>query len=467
MLKIAIIVGLIVYSLFFILQSYLLVTYPFPVAYGEGIVLNQADLLAQGKSIYQDIHIYPYIVSNYPPLFPFLNSIFIKLFGISFIPGRLITFLATLFSALLIYIISKKSNQAEDKNRPGAFLAAGLFIASPYIYNYFPIARVDVLAFLFSLAGLYFIYRFENSRIVFSAVIFFILALYTKQSFIAAPAAAVVYLLSKDYKKALIFVCLLIGLYLIIFFFINHFTHGQFFLHNYIYNINTFSLHQLIKMYIRTLQIHSIIIGLTFFWIIYRPKQNHLFIYYFILSGIVALSAGKVGSNYNYFCEFIGAGAIIIGSVLNKLEKEKFIIYSLLLIQLIIFFHIPYLTGYTRKRLSQRQMRILSDVIKHSPEPILSEDAGLLVLNNKEVLFQPFIFTQLSNQRIWKQNDFLQDIRERKFSKIILTFDLNKTIDRTRLTEAMAEMIKDNYILQQRIGDYYIYRPINRVEKNL
>lgn len=42
-----------------------------PLDYGEGPLLNQARLLAEGRPIYRpNLNDYPYTVANYPPLFP-------------------------------------------------------------------------------------------------------------------------------------------------------------------------------------------------------------------------------------------------------------------------------------------------------------------------------------------------------------------------------------------------------------
>ncbi len=454
-LRILITIGLSIYAFFFILQSFILIRYPYPVAYGEGIILNQARLLAQAKPIYQDINSYPYVVGNYPLIFPFFYSFFIKFFGVTLAWGRIITFFATLLSAFLVFSVVKSEARGINNS---TYWAGGLFLASPFIYNYYPMVRVDALAFLFSLLGLYFVYRYENCWKLYLAVIFFILALYTKQLFVAAPIATLIYLCIKNFKKAVLFFVLLVGIYVVLFFIINRLTDGQFFLHNYLYNMNRFSLHQLVKMYVKTLQSHSILFGLAVFWIAYKKRWKSLFTYYFIVAGLVALSAGKLGSNYNYFCEFVGAGIIIIGEFLNGMEQEKALVYSLLLMQLVIFIHAPFMTGYTRKTLTEEQIQRISQFVKNTPGPIISEDAGLLVLNGKEVLYQPFICTQLAHQGIWDQGRFLEDITNKKFSAIILTFKLDD-FDRARLTDEMAEVMKNNYILKQKIGMYYIYVP--------
>ena len=60
--------GLTIYIVFFIIESIILINYPYQISYGEGFILNQAVIQSQGQSIYQDITNYPYLVGNYPPV---------------------------------------------------------------------------------------------------------------------------------------------------------------------------------------------------------------------------------------------------------------------------------------------------------------------------------------------------------------------------------------------------------------
>jgi hypothetical protein len=84
------IAGLLLYLAFTVHLCLLALGYRYQLDYGEGLVLYQARLLAQGQSIYKGIDSYPYIFSNYPPLFQAVVSPLLAILGTSFLPGRLL-----------------------------------------------------------------------------------------------------------------------------------------------------------------------------------------------------------------------------------------------------------------------------------------------------------------------------------------------------------------------------------------
>ena len=77
--------------------------------------------------------------------------------------------------------------------------------------------RVDMLAILFELAGIYVIIRFENSRWLWLSIPLFVLAFYTKQSLVAFVAAGCLYLFIRNRKQGLVYSGLLAGAVLAIF----------------------------------------------------------------------------------------------------------------------------------------------------------------------------------------------------------------------------------------------------------
>lgn len=453
--------GLIIYALFYFIQSYVVITFPYQISYPEGFVLNQSYLISKGESIYRGINEYPYLVSNYPPVYPFLCALFVKIFGLSFVYGRLITFLASIFICWIIYIILKKETAREI-----AIISALLFIASSYIYKNNPFFRVDMLGLLFSLMGIYIFLK--TDKLIF-VTIFFIAALYTKQSFVSAPIAVVLYLFLTDKKRALTFVVLMLLCYIAIFFLINLYTNGEFYRHNFLYNMNIFIFKQMAKHYIWFLQNHAIIIlcSVIFLFLPDIQKKYSIFVIYFIISALVAVSVGKIGANMNYFFEIIAVSCILMGLAMKRLKEifkdEKtwgMLINSALFIQLLLFLHIPFFTEPIITKNELTNSKLLSEVVHNTDGKIISEDASLLLMNNKPIIFMPFEFTQLANQKIWDQTRFVNDLKNRQFSLIMLSFNIHCQVDKERLTPLMADAIKENYYIGQVIGEYFLYYPV-------
>ncbi len=451
--------ALIIYCLFYLINSAIIIGYPYQISYPEGFLLNQAKRISDAKPIYHTINEYPYIIANYPPLYPYLCAIFVKLFGVSFAPGRIITFVSVLLISLLIYRILRNFIEREN-----ALIAGLLFIASSYIYKNSPFMRVDLTGLLLCLAG---IYSFIKNKNLIIPVIFFVGALYTKQTFVAAPLAVAIFLFINERKKAFIFIAELLILYALLFLLVNNLTDGEFYRHNFLYNMNIFQFKQAIKHYVWALQNHAIIFLFSVIYVLYSiaEKKYPLLLIYFLLACIIAFSVGKIGANMNYFFEMIALSCILTGLCLERLRGEierkifNFLINGALIVQLLLFLHMPYLTEPTPTKPERKEYRKLSEIIAKTEGNIISEDAGLLVLNNRSVLFQPFEFTQLANQRLWSQTVFIHNIRHKLFSLIILSFNLNCWVDEERLTPEMVQVIKENYYIKEKIGEYYLYYP--------
>jgi hypothetical protein len=456
-----------VYAIFFLIEAGMISAYPYQVSYGEGFLLNQAVMLSNGEPIYHNITTYPFIVGNYPPVYLYLCAFGINVFGIVFSIGRIISLVSTVASGIFIFLIIRETCRLRGTWSLQHTLIGSLFIfASPYIADYFPLFRVDALALALSLAGLYIVTRFENTKVLYLSIPFFVGALFTKQSYVAAPIAAILYLLFTTTKKGIGYAGILVIVYGGSFMLINSITRGQFFLHTVTYNANIWSIVRTIKMYVRALQIHAPLFFIAAVYTTYgiTKKRVSLIMLYFIIAALGALTVGKIGSNVNYFGEVIAASCILLGMFLNNPEcltvQSKKIITAVLVLQLILFAHLPGVTGFTVTTADFKNAQHVSEIITRTPGPILSEDAGLLVLNKKPVLVQPFIMTQLAEQGLWDQTPVVSDIESQHFSLIILTFDLKCRVDEERLTKEIREAIKTHYTLQKAIGDYYLYQPI-------
>ena len=200
--------------------------YPYQLDYGEGIVLWFARELARGHSIYP-LPALSLASSNYPPVSMLLAAALMPLLGDGYASGRLLNFASALIVAALIYRIVR--HEAKNANlgsglvkNAGPIAGALLFIGSPYVYHWVPQFRADLLGLAFAFGGVYCIWKFSRhawgvqvhsqtrpSRQSVSYLIlgafFFLLALYTKHTLFAGPAAAFVALFLRDKRIAVAF----------------------------------------------------------------------------------------------------------------------------------------------------------------------------------------------------------------------------------------------------------------------
>src|SRR3989304_151024 len=79
------------YTLLFLYHAVRLVLYPYQIDYGEGFILNHANELATLRNPYQSIKAPPWLVVHYPPVYPALVAVGVKLFGLQFHFGRFLS----------------------------------------------------------------------------------------------------------------------------------------------------------------------------------------------------------------------------------------------------------------------------------------------------------------------------------------------------------------------------------------
>jgi len=459
---------LLLYLAFYLVFATSSLLYPYQIDYGEGFLLNQAKMLSEGKNIYKDISEEPFIISNYPPLYPLLWSLFVKLFGVSFFSGRIISIISCLTISALIYkIVLKNTN-----NKKVAITSALIFLASPYVYSWSTLARVDMLGLLLSILGIYLVLTGEERKVLLSIPIF-IASFFTKQFFVMAPIAAFVYLvLRREKKLALKFGFLFLISLAALFSALNYFTENQFFLHVVLYNANPFSIHRAISCYIAFIRIHWGLVLLSLYYLLVvvvtkeRGENVRLLLIYFILSSLFALTVGKVGSSINYFLEVIAVSSVLSGLSIKRItnsdnERYKDLLFVILIIQMVSFAHAPFISHSWSSVYDLESNQMVSEQIRNMNK-VLSENGGILVINGKEIYFMPFEFTQLAIQGIWDDEKIVKEIRDKSFEAIILEFNIDcidKPYKVERFTPKMIESIKENYYLARRIGRFFIYLP--------
>jgi hypothetical protein len=173
LLWLAVWIGLAIYLAFTLWLGFAGLAYPYQLDYGEGIVLWFAQELARGHAIYKPLADFPYASSNYPPVAMILAAILMPIFGDGYGAGRLLNFASALIVAALIWRIVRAETQSSlravsAKQSPTwshpAILAALFFLASPYLYHWVSLFRVDLIGLAFTFAGIYFARCWESSK---------------------------------------------------------------------------------------------------------------------------------------------------------------------------------------------------------------------------------------------------------------------------------------------------------------
>jgi hypothetical protein len=408
----------------------LLLLYPYGANYGEAPLLDQARHLSADQNIYKpSLQSPPYVIANYPPIYQLIigeihNLLHLPLFLI----GRAVSIIAAITSSMLLGFFARKLY-----NSPTAgFLAAGLFLGHPYVGLWSGLVRVDSLALALSLAGLWIACsRWRSNSWLALALICLLASIFTRQTFLlAAPLACLVWLIHNERKRGLNFLAVFTLLGLSTFLILNTITHGGFYQHIVIANVNRFSCERIMSMgtfFIITAPV-LLILACIAIRRVTTPQVDPFLTWgllpYTIGSLLTALTVGKIGSDINYFLELIGASTVWAAGI--WLKKPERMVSVIILIQTAwvvafsgLLFQVPLVKAWKNiQQIDTLAQQVQAEVYQG---PVLADDRlDLVVLASQDIYYQPFEYTQLYNAGGWDITAFTGEITNHKFPLILI-----------------------------------------------
>ena len=361
----------------------------------------------------------------------------IKIFKHELITGRIFSFICSLLVSILIYAILYK----KTKDILISILTSLIYFSFGLINYWSTITRMDIFSVLLSLIGIYLITNYNNKKKFYTSILFFILAIYSNQSLIAAPAASFLWIYFKNRKKAIRFLILFSSFLAISFLLLNIITKGQIFLHTIYYNFSpsTFQFEEF--KYILINMGALIVIG--FFYILKYPKE--LFSHYFILSSIIAtIKFIKSGSDLNYFIEPTIALVIVLGITIHKIYKHKKKAFLFLTILLILLLPTSNLERQERLGTCSIEYEGISNFIKTSPGNVLVEYQHMALKNKKELNPDAFKWYELESKGIINESEIYDYCLDKNYSLIIYFEDYKKI-------KGLKKCIDEKYTLIKKI----------------
>jgi 4-amino-4-deoxy-L-arabinose transferase-like glycosyltransferase len=141
-----------VYLLGFLVAGVFRLVYPYPLEIMEGVSLSAVRRILAGQPLYGPPSL-EFVPLVYSPLYFWLAALVARLTGPDFLALRLVSLLATIGSAGLIYDLVRR----ETGLRALGLLSAGVFVGStPLAITTLDLGRVDALGLLFVLGAVYF-----------------------------------------------------------------------------------------------------------------------------------------------------------------------------------------------------------------------------------------------------------------------------------------------------------------------
>lgn len=418
--------------------------FPFGADYGEAPLVDQAQRLANGSALYKmPLDTPPYIISNYPPLYPLLVAGFTRLVGTPALQtGRILSWMASLVCAgMLGWIVGRLSGQ-----RFAALVTAGLFLANPAVVLWGAVARVDMMALMFSLLALGICLRWKPSWFqTWLISLCLVAAVCTRQTYLlAAPLAACVALWPHSKQHALglggLFAAQILGGFALL----NGITQGGFYAHIVQANVNAYEISRtmvMLRQFVLVWPVATVLaVWLSLKAITRKPgleaegaSRESFLRYglpvYSLLALASSLTVGKVGSNINYFLELVAALALWaglgVGSLLRTGRWQKSIL-TLLSIQslwvLVVNWglyqpavHSLWASLDQSNQLYQRVQAVASQ------GPVLADNHLSLALKaGQSIYYQPFEYGQLYQAGLWDPEPLAEEIRQQKFPLILI-----------------------------------------------
>jgi hypothetical protein len=517
---------------FLVIRAGHILGYPYPLDYGEGPLQAQVGWLLSGTplwQLYSDPALAPYAVINYPPVYHLaclpLAWIF-SLFGMNtpeaiLLSGRIISLLsaigASVAIACLAWNLQWPKQQSKQQSLIAALLVAALFLGLPIVREWGTLMRVDMLGVSLGLWGMVLVQRWADERKVLWAAALFVLCLFVKPSLVAAPAAALVWLLLRNWLQA-IRLGLLTGLSgLILLVLLNIASKGWFLTHILAANVNPWDA-ELAKGFWREqwsmlwplFSAAGLGIGLGCLSFAKPVKQwlgqqygVLLPVLYTVFSAGVAIGVGKVGAYANYFLElfaglvWLAASALIWGwastqqqpgLVRQALRLSSWAVPILLLGALLRYYPLwsqTYLASYgliegeRPRRVAFGRYGIWQDLQREGEviralnyvnqgltqevvtvnAPILTDIPAVASQAEKLSLIQAFEHRQLLDAGLWDQSATLRALANGEVPLVVIDYLGNW------LTPEMISLITHRYAQTGSYGSFDTYEPVARGER--
>ena len=480
-------------SLAFALHCLAAIHSPYELDYGEGIVMWQAEHVVHLAEAYHRIDQYPYIVFHYTPLYQLVSHGVATLTHDILAAGRWVSFISSLLIGVSIGLFTWLAVPGLAMfNLAAAAVVSGLLCYNLSTMRWAQLMRVDMLALLFTFAGLLLFFLADrHPGLDYAAFLLFVLALFTKQTQVAAPTAclAIAFVASRAHALRLLAFTVLLGCAGLAALALP--THGTALLNLFVYNQNPFVFLNMLGIMQLNLAsmapLAAIALALpvtTVLRVLRKPRARPLMVIrywltnsrtrraaalyslYILLALAVSLTCGKKGSSYNYFLEWNLAccfpAAFVLVYTLHQWRTRKAPIAQtivLLLLLLVASSGVESLAELTRRMPPtsiKEDTAKTTDFIRHLDGPVYSENMTILIKAQKEIPAEPAIITGLAQNGSWSEADFVRRIDTGVFSAIVVTTSLD---NRNRYTEGVAAAIERAYRLQYTYGSFRIYVP--------
>jgi hypothetical protein len=443
--------------------------HPFQLDPTESKLLQQALWLRQGEPIHFALGPEPpWVVGNYPPLYPWLCSLGVDPETPEFAWPRALTLIGTITAGLAMAALLWRATRSVAL----ALLGPGLWWSTYEVYWYASLCRVDLAALALSTGGLVVglasLGRWNWPRLIAACALFW-LAWLTRQTQILLPLALLLQLAWTDRRWAWRFGLLWIGGLAALLASLTIATRGAFWVGVFWYNVNAWDLWQF-EIWLRHLALRMWPAGVTALAVAAagaiawgrtkdgtrEPLGEALGVMTTAL-GLNLLNlvlTGKVGADKNYLLEPLWClSALLVLLWLHWAARAErvsdrplarvisAVLTALLVVQVLWSVTNPLMPQpswrdglwpnrhHWRPRITQSQLRedlAIQQAVEEAAGPVLCEYGIYVLRAGRELIHEPFLMSQLAKEERWDESPLLRRIRGGEFAVILTADDLAK-----------------------------------------
>jgi len=450
-----------------------LVGFPFDLDQGEGYDAWSAWLVNLGQLPYTANTEFPYYSSNYPPLWSYLVSIPMAWVGPGLAPARLISTISALGVAGVLGLAAQRIS---GRSLAG-LLAAGFFLASPYVFHTTPLARVNSLALLAAVVGLSLLAQPTRRRVIFGSLAL-LAALFTKPTAFDAALAGMLSVVLRQPRRGLLSASLIGGLGLGGLGVLIAITRGAFWLNVVAGNANPFDPDQLVTYMTNFSVLHCVLVAMALAEVVWMVRRRNWspWAFYGVAAGLATVGVGKWGAGESYFL-----GAIAAMCVLSAVWAARFLdsapparlrwaLGAALFIQAVLLSHaglstvLPWLPdrgpqgsylGRAPTQEDRQAGQLISEQIRRARGPALSEDPSFTVVAGKQLVGNATHLRNLYLSGLWDPAPMVNDLRTHQYAIVVLDAEL--------YPEPVLTAIGQAYFLDRSVGingaTYHVFLP--------
>ena len=435
----------------------LLVPIPSEMAlnYVEGFAVFDGRAAAAGQNLYADPRTHPFTLHVYTPLYTEGLGALIRAGADGLLAGRLVSYAAILATAFLMGFTGSRRTSFI------AWVVAVLYLTQPLIGTWGPTVRPDSLAVLFSALGVVCIDRSTSSRSLVLAAIFFLLALFTKQSVGMGLLAAGIFLLVKAPGRAVLLAALCalgVALTALV---LEWTSNGWFLFHAVKANLAPFSWAKVSFLEKHFFLTHwpALLGAFTVLAFCALRRRFSIYAIWFVTAGLATVSVGKTGSDMNHFLEWIAAAGFLVANqwpAPSSTPRRAAIRVAGVGLAAGVLIVGLYNWNLQRERNSwirpaRAQFDAVATRLSSREGPVVSDDAGLLIALERPLLLRPYVMAQLAYAGDWDAEPLVSMFDAREIALVVFEAQPGGPPGAARYTAPMREALLRNY---RRIGAY-------------